>query len=497
MNKSRRGFTLLELLIVAIVLGILAGVAVPKYTRVLETRRVSEAEEILSALRTEQEQRCVMGKQYQMDPQQLVLLKNTGTNFSYVLEPGGASAVREGKDYQIKMLSYKTGELCCEGDDCDLLNKDYPPCGEAPEDECMNQPKPVDPCEENPNQESCCFAPKVWKDGVCRELTDCEKDPDDCKCNPKQAKCCTGNQVWNPVTQKCEGCPRPPEECPDGFFNEHCVCVKCLAELGVRMNAAKNGCECAFSKEKCHDSGKVFMDDSYYYASRKTYPRRYCRDCSDSNLKVNAQTNKCECSLTTADCAKNGLVLVTNKSYANTGDRVCKCRPCEEFNNNPMGFHHIGDYTGKSSDGTIQGCEHLKGKCTDADRERCQAEGKVATEVNVGLKDHRCECRVPERGGGTWCSGLNAAACGAQGKVFNYYYCRCQSCSDYGKSGTTSTGLANDCKCDGSTSESICGSQGKVFDAVSCACKPCSSFGIGYGGTTPTGKLSDCSDCPE
>ena len=87
-----------------------------------------EAEEMLVALRTEQEQRCVLGKQYQTDTTKMSLLshEDTGNNFTYTLQGTGATATRIGKDYEIKMLSYKTGELCCSGSGCAALNKGYP-----------------------------------------------------------------------------------------------------------------------------------------------------------------------------------------------------------------------------------------------------------------------------------------------------------------------------------------------------------------------------------
>ena len=50
----KRGFTLLELIIVIIVIGILASIALPKYGRVAERTRVAEAKSMLSAIRNAQ-----------------------------------------------------------------------------------------------------------------------------------------------------------------------------------------------------------------------------------------------------------------------------------------------------------------------------------------------------------------------------------------------------------------------------------------------------------
>jgi len=52
--KRRKGFTLLELIIVVIVIGILASIALPRYIRVTERARSAEARQVLGILRGSQ-----------------------------------------------------------------------------------------------------------------------------------------------------------------------------------------------------------------------------------------------------------------------------------------------------------------------------------------------------------------------------------------------------------------------------------------------------------
>ncbi|MBR3632063.1 MAG: prepilin-type N-terminal cleavage/methylation domain-containing protein [Elusimicrobiaceae bacterium] len=141
-RKRSKAFTLTELLVVVLVLGVLAGVAVPKFKRVLETRKTGEAESMLAAVRTEQEHRCVMGNRYLGEDKKnkLTVLANASTskNYTYTLTNQGAIATAKGGNYTLQIPSYKEGVVCCSGDGCSALNKNYPNCNDlvATVDEC-------------------------------------------------------------------------------------------------------------------------------------------------------------------------------------------------------------------------------------------------------------------------------------------------------------------------------------------------------------------------
>lgn len=53
-GKKRSGFTLLELIIVIVVIGVLASIALPRYIRIAEKGRAAEAKNFLSTIRSAQ-----------------------------------------------------------------------------------------------------------------------------------------------------------------------------------------------------------------------------------------------------------------------------------------------------------------------------------------------------------------------------------------------------------------------------------------------------------
>lgn len=132
-HTKRKAFTLTELLVVVVVIGVLAAVVLPKFNKVMETRKTTEAEEIMAAVRTEQEYRCALDKPY-LGPGDSAKLSNvlpqTPTkNFNYALQKTGMLASSRGKyAYDLKMPSYADGRICCDGEECNKLNKDYPSC---------------------------------------------------------------------------------------------------------------------------------------------------------------------------------------------------------------------------------------------------------------------------------------------------------------------------------------------------------------------------------
>jgi len=128
LNK-KKAFTLTELLVVVIVIGTLSAVVLPKFNKVMETRKTTEAEEIMAAVRTEEERRCALDKRYHTKIDQLSeLVPDVDTkNFTYALTTTGMTATSKGKyNFTLEMPSYADGRIACVGGDCEKLNKVYP-----------------------------------------------------------------------------------------------------------------------------------------------------------------------------------------------------------------------------------------------------------------------------------------------------------------------------------------------------------------------------------
>ena len=133
MKRERKAFTLSELLIVVVVIAALSAVALPQYKKVLESRKIGEAESVLTSVRNEQERRCAVGKAYAKNLDTLSdLVPDTATkNFDYKISGDSMLAQSKGSfNYTLKVAAFRDGRICCENgggsSDCSKFN--YPSC---------------------------------------------------------------------------------------------------------------------------------------------------------------------------------------------------------------------------------------------------------------------------------------------------------------------------------------------------------------------------------
>ena len=234
---KKKAYTLTELLVVVMIIAVLAAVVLPKFNKVLETRKTTEAEDLMTAIRQEQEYRCAADRPY---AENMANLKSVASakakNYTLALTGTGVEAKRNGKSYQLSIPSYADGRICCDDINdsglCAELNRDYPTCTElrnkadfktSPED-CVPPPPPwpVPDCTEGAKEyvdctNSCGMSGTrlvnecvggVWqaRDGSC-SVTDAE-----CSCNASGDKPADRQETCNKcgtrtVTYNCGGAP--------------------------------------------------------------------------------------------------------------------------------------------------------------------------------------------------------------------------------------------------------------------------------------------------
>ena len=132
--KYKRGFTLLELLVVVLILAVLASISVPMYSRVMNRSRVSDGLNVLDSLASAQDKYFIMHGTYTDDftklniplkKHHLTSSKITTENFSYYKEEGDNCfyAVSEHGPKITLAKNYKTkARTVCSGRDCSKIS---------------------------------------------------------------------------------------------------------------------------------------------------------------------------------------------------------------------------------------------------------------------------------------------------------------------------------------------------------------------------------------
>ena len=334
-----KAFTLTELLVAIVVIGVLAAIVLPKFTKMLETRKTSEAEEMLAAVRAEQEARCMLDKPYFTDKNQLASKpKNEGSNFSYTLTNGGITATSLSGNYELRIPSYADGRICCTGAGCDKLDKDYLTCDDltnkakTPDympasEECAPgvTPPPPPVYEEESEEENCPEGQYMTGAGICcpdgydfkkemgcvKETGQCPQEYDDIK-----QDCVEGGQGggknhpgWAAGTLK--DYPDCTCQCPQGYTfkpGAGCMSGQC---------AGKSETAIAIEKQTCEGGSKYATQGFPHNTSAKVVKGTY-----------NQESCECTCPSGTQKVAGVGCVQspCTGES-ANVEKNLCSSHP--------------------------------------------------------------------------------------------------------------------------------------------------------------------------
>ena len=296
MKNKKKAFTLTELLVVVIVIGVLSAAVLPKFSKVIETRKTTEAEELMASIRTEQEKRCALDKQYIADDISRLndIVKNPDTkNYKITLQGTGVIASSKGNySYTLEMPSYLDGRICCRGNDCEKLNKNYPNCDvgftyEPSPESCAGTPPPPDP------------EPKSCTDTAVTEracTSGCGTEHRTATCNTS-----TGNWEYSAWDNSCTAKPASESrECGTGYTGTQtrsAVCKDGAWEMGDWTGTC--------TAETCDPDGSKYRDCQSLMELEWD-----CEGGGPGVTKWNAETCECEdycwtpsdCSWSYGDC---------------------------------------------------------------------------------------------------------------------------------------------------------------------------------------------------
>ena len=126
---KQKAFTLIEVLVVVLIIGILSAFALPQYTKAVEKARAAEAFVVLRNLRDLQEIYYIANGEYASSFEQLGITEPEGNSFTYRIGSISVSASSRSKGYNLAFryehrnkTNFPANEVC--GYDLGASNED-------------------------------------------------------------------------------------------------------------------------------------------------------------------------------------------------------------------------------------------------------------------------------------------------------------------------------------------------------------------------------------
>ncbi len=133
MRNYKQGFTLTEVLVTVVIIGILAAVVLPKYRKMMDAYKTAEAERLMESVRSVQEAYYELNGAY-LPPNKVSVFPGLdgrfeSENFTYILGEDymTAESYNQSLSYTLEM-DFDSGEICCDGEDCAQLDTIYEGC---------------------------------------------------------------------------------------------------------------------------------------------------------------------------------------------------------------------------------------------------------------------------------------------------------------------------------------------------------------------------------
>lgn len=289
--KGRKGFTLMEVLVTVIIVGVLAAIAYPVFSKSIAKARATEAVNLLEIVRSKQIKNFASRQTYVTDVNELGKLTNnkesanTGyivVNDKYYVALDGTNACakveyrKPGSDNAIFTFTtgYETAGLGCTGNVCTSFGDII---GTA--DEVCNVEIPVEPePEPDPCPSGCPGNPPTCDPGTtssytcdtttCQWKGSCDPIPDWCD---GQTRDCTSVEGTG-CQQTCSGTTWGPCECDKVY--------SCTPNEVDVSNGCKKTC-------KSDGSGWEYTDtDTHYWSDDKNNCFEFNKTCDDGQEQL-------------------------------------------------------------------------------------------------------------------------------------------------------------------------------------------------------------------